>query len=306
MTEERSAPTPLTEPLDFRQIMFFSVVAEECNLHRAAARLWLSQPPLSRQIKQLEERLGLTLFIRHTRGLTLTSDGHRVLELIQPLLRQEAQTRQELAALTQRSGTLVTVGLTTAFEQGIFAETEALLRERFGARLRLERATSPRLMQRVRRGKLQLALVALPVETRGLEARPMPYAEPQVVALPALWLEAGKGKLSLVDLNGRPLFWFRREANPAFFDFTRGVFAHVGFTPQCIEEPQEHDVLLARIAAGEGFGLFPASFAAIRRDGVAFAPIIEGPLLEVRLGCALIEDNLTEYDTLIEEISRTV
>lgn len=65
-------------------------------------------------------------------------------------------------------------------------------------------------------------------------------------------------------------------------------------------------MLLARIAASEGFGLFPASFAAIRRDGVTFRPIAEGALLEVRLGCALAEGDLAEYGTLIEEISRTV
>lgn len=290
MTAEMKSSLIPTEPLDLRQIVYFSVVAEECNLHRAAARLCLSQPPLSRQIKQFEERLGLTLFVRHTRGLTLTSDGHRILELIQPLLHQEAHTRQELAALQQRAGKRVTVGLTTAFEQGVFAQAEVVLRERFGARLCIERATSPRLMQKLRRGKLMLAFVALPVETRGLEVRSMPYAEPQVVALPAQWSEAGKEKLSLIDLNGRPLFWFRREANPAFFDFMRCVFAHVGFAPQYIEEPLEHDVLLARIAAGEGFGLFPASFAAIRREGVTFVPISEGMLLEVHLGCALAAD----------------
>lgn len=72
----------------------FAVAAEESNLHRAAQRLLISQPPLSRLIKKLEERLGLTLFVRHTKGLTLTTDGARVLEIIRPLLRlQEKPSR---------------------------------------------------------------------------------------------------------------------------------------------------------------------------------------------------------------------
>lgn len=55
-------------------------------MSRAAQRLFMSQPPLSRHIRQLEDRLGVTLFVRHTRGLTLTEDGQRVLEIVRPLL----------------------------------------------------------------------------------------------------------------------------------------------------------------------------------------------------------------------------
>jgi len=72
--------------LDIRLLRYFAVVAEENNMSRAAQRLFMSQPPLSRHIRQLEERLGVTLFVRHTRGLTLTDEGHRVLETIRPLL----------------------------------------------------------------------------------------------------------------------------------------------------------------------------------------------------------------------------
>ena len=84
--------------LDIRLLRYFSVVAEENNMSRAALRLFMSQPPLSRHIRQLEERLGVTLFIRHTRGLTLTEDGLRVLEIVRPLLALQDKT---WAALSQ-------------------------------------------------------------------------------------------------------------------------------------------------------------------------------------------------------------
>lgn len=98
----------------------FAVAAEESNLHRAAQRLLISQPPLSRLIKKLEERLGLTLFVRHTKGLTLTKDGARVLEIIRPLLRLQEKTFARLADLAQPVGNIIALGLTTAFEQGVF------------------------------------------------------------------------------------------------------------------------------------------------------------------------------------------
>ena len=88
----------LLNPSDFHLLHYFAVVAEENNLHRAAERLFMSQPPLSRHIKRLEERLGLTLFIRHTKGLTLTDDGARVLAAIRPLLKAQGSAPRIFSA----------------------------------------------------------------------------------------------------------------------------------------------------------------------------------------------------------------
>ena len=79
----------MPDAVDIRSLHYFAVVAEESNLRRAADRLFMAQPPLSRQIKQLEERLGVALFTRHSKGLTLTDNGAKVLEIIQPLLQME-------------------------------------------------------------------------------------------------------------------------------------------------------------------------------------------------------------------------
>lgn len=282
---------------DFHLLHYFAVVAEENNLHRAAQRLFMSQPPLSRHIKRLEERLGLTLFLRHTKGLSLTEDGARVLETIRPLLKLQKKTFRQLESLAKPLEKVFALGLTTAFEQGIFVETEMELRKRYGSRLRVARETSPKLVRDVRKGRLDAALVALPLDAPGLTVTPFPYAEGLTAAVPALWREPQKG-LPLRHFNGRPLFWFRRESNPAFFDFTRGVFSHAGYAPVFLEEPAEHDVLLARIAAGEGMGLMPASFSAIRREGVQFVTLAEEGLLRVQLGLIAAQDTLSIVEML--------
>lgn len=291
---------------DFHLLYYFAVVAEENNLHRAAQRLFMAQPPLSRHIKRLEDRLGLTLFIRHNRGLNLTEDGTRVLETLRPLLRLQAKTFQDLEALARPLERAFALGLTTAFEQGVFAAIETHMRERCGQRLRVVRNTSPKLLRDVRKGRLDAALVALPLDAPGLTVLPLAYEEPLAAALPAQWPEAARKCLPLRTYNGRPLFWFRRESNPAFFDFTRGIFSHAGYEPVFLEEPAEHDVLLARIAAGEGMGLLPASFAAIRREGVAFAPVAEGTLLKVRLGMVVAPGKAEAAQALVREtLART-
>ncbi|WP_434637681.1 LysR family transcriptional regulator [Klebsiella sp. I138] len=260
------------QTLDIRLLRYFSVVAAENNISRAAQRLFISQPPLSRHIRHLETQLGVTLFVRHTKGLILTEKGEQVLELIRPLLALQEETLSALGRLSDDRPLALRLGLTTAFEQGVFTAVETTLGASMSA-LHITRQSSPALAQRVRKGKLDAALVALPLDVDGLTLSPLSYHEPLIAALPASWPESAMVSLSLKHLNHRPLFWFKRERNPSFFDKTKHIFERIGYAPAYVEEPAEHDVLLARIARGEGMILLPASFAAIQRQGVVFHPL---------------------------------
>ncbi|PJX56846.1 MULTISPECIES: LysR family transcriptional regulator [Klebsiella] len=269
--------------LDIRLLRAFAVVAEENNISRAAQRLFISQPPLTRHIRHLEAQLGVTLFQRHSKGLILTDAGREVLEMIRPLLVLQERTLAALSQLSAHSPQPLRLGLTTAFEQGIFAAVESALSDHTRT-LHITRHASPALTQQVRKGKLDAALVALPLNTEGLHLHPLPYQEPLIAALPVSWPEAARPALTLRALNHRPLFWFKRERNPDFFDYTRRIFDRAGYTPAYVEEPAEHDVLLARIARGEGMILLPASFSAIQRQGVVFCPVAEGDSMPLSLG----------------------
>lgn len=303
------ANTPYTTPwlyaVDIQHLQYFAVVAHEGSLRRAAELLFIAQPPLSRQIKQLEERLGVLLFMRHSKGLTLTPEGAKVLSIIQPLLRARETTFARLRKALPPQHRSLRIGFSTAFEQGIFARLEAHLGARAGCCVHVHRGNSPKLAMDVRKGRLDAALVALPLASTELLVREIPYAEPLIAAISATWPEAAiarsKKPVSLSMFNKKRLFWFKRERNPAFFDATKGYFAQVGFTPQCIEEPVEHDVLLARIASGEALGLFAASFASIVREGVVFAPLAEKSPLMLRLGVITLPANAA----VGEEVSAT-
>ena len=288
----------LFEKPDWRLLRYFSIIAEEASMRRAAERLFMTQPPLSRHMKRLEEMLGVTLFTRHSKGLTLTSQGQAVLRIVRPVLQAQDAAGKSLLALGQRTakaGAPLAIGLSTAFEQGVFASFVRHMQAQWHGPVQFVRHSSPQLARAVRQGRLDAALVALPLDAPGLRVSPLPYAEPLLAALPeswaVAWAEANKKqnrqRMRLQDMNGRGLFWFRREANPAFFDHMRGLFAHVGFAPEYIEEPEEYDVLLARIAQAEGMGLLPRSFSAIGRQGVVFQPLEEASLLQMRLGLIL-------------------
>lgn len=297
-------PTSSLHSLDIRLLRYFSVVAEENNMSRAAQRLFMSQPPLSRHIRQLEERLGVTLFVRHTRGLTLTEDGLRVLEIVRPLLALQDKTWAALGQLVKTGEQSLRLGLSTAFEQGVFASLESQLHGRT-EKLHIVRHGSPELVRQVRRGKLDAALVALPLETPGLTVMQLGWQEPMIAALPAIWPEASLPSLSLTTLNHRPLFWFKRERNPAFFDYTRHIFRRAGYSPACIEEPLEHDVLLARIAQGDGLSLIPASFSAIQRQGVIFLPLTDTEL-RISMGLLMLPENVTKLAWLQTVVTQSL
>lgn len=283
---------------DWRLLRYFSILAEEGSMRRAAERLFMTQPPLSRHLKHLEDALGVTLFERHSKGLTLTGEGRAVLDIMRPVLEAQAAAGKSLRTLAQRSGkpdSALTIGLTTAFEQGIFSGFIRHIETHWQGTAQFVRHTSPRLARDVRRGRLDAALVALPLDAAGITLCALPYAEPLLAVLPRANSGTPAGACpqpqaaqpALQSLSGRSLFWFRRESNPAFFDHMRGVFAQLNFTPTYLEEPEEYDVLLARIAQGEGMGLLPRSFSAIGREGVTFCPLAEATLLELRLGLAL-------------------
>lgn len=292
--------TSLLHALDIRLLRYFAVVAEENNMSRAAQRLFMSQPPLSRHIRQLEERLGVTLFVRHTKGLTLTEEGRRVLDIVRPLLEMQEKTYATLRQVAQSGERVLRLGFSTAFEQGVFVALETQLNARV-QRLHVVRHGSPELARQVRRGKLDAALVALPLDAAGLAVTPTHWQEPLIAALPARWPEAETASLSLTALNRRPLFWFKRERNPAFFDYTRKIFQRAGYFPDCIEEPLEHDVLLARIAHGDGLSILPASFAAIQRQGVVFRPLSDGGLL-LQIGLMTLPENVARMQWLTDAV----
>ncbi len=101
-----------------------------------------------------------------------------------------------MSELAAHSPQALRLGVTTAFEQGIFAAVEAALSEHTRA-LHITRHASPALAQQVRKGKLDAALVALPLNTEGLHLHPLPYHEPLIAALPASWPEAARPGLTL-------------------------------------------------------------------------------------------------------------
>jgi DNA-binding transcriptional LysR family regulator len=246
----------------------------------------MSQPPLSRAIRQMEARLGAPLFERNTQRVVLTPAGQRLLPYARRILQLMAQAQDAVAA--QQLPARLRIGVTSAVEAQWFQRVAQAM-EAQGVEPAVSSDTSPRLVRLLARGRLDAAFIALPTHAPGLEVD-MLEQQPLVAVLPAAHRLARRRTVSLDDLAPDPLYWFRRARQPAFFDHCRAVFQRHGYAPALLEEPEDHHVLLAAVARGRGVALLPASFAAIRREGVRYKPLREGAELHVGIGLATPRD----------------
>jgi DNA-binding transcriptional LysR family regulator len=268
--------------LDSHALTLFVAVARNLSFRRAAEALHLSQPPLSRGIRELEERLGVRLFERDTRSVTLTPAGRMLLPKAERILALLGQAETALRAEAQP--TRLRVGLTTAVEASSFDALLARLAvARPAATLEPVADSSPRLVRAVEAGRLDAAFIALPTQTRDLALCNV-GTQAMMVALCTTHPLARRRSIGLKDLEGHALFRFERARQPAFFDFLQSALARAGVTTDAVPEPPDHPRLLSEVAAGRALALLPASFRSIRRIGVGYRPLAEGRDLAIGLG----------------------
>lgn len=234
-------------PIKTDDLRAFALAAETMNMRRAADLLHISQPPLSRKIRNLENAIGARLFERRSSGLELTPAGRQALEIITPLLAMLEDTQERLGALAKNS--TLAIGLSTGFEQGVYAPVIGYLKTVYAKELAFRRGSSIQLAGDVANGRLAAAWVALPVPGNGYFTMNSRYSERMVAVVPLQW-NLLEPDLDLTKLNGRPFFWYAQARNPYQHERMARSFMKIGFRPKFLDEPAEHDVLLARIAAG--------------------------------------------------------
>jgi DNA-binding transcriptional LysR family regulator len=261
----------------------------------------MTQPPLSRAIRLLEDRLGTRLFERDTQGVALTQAGRsllpQALHILDLLDIAQTSLRQDSAPARLR------LGLTSSVEAGLFRPLLAALGKQLGSmRLELTAAPSPRLVAAVRKGQLDAALLALPSATFELAVQPL-ARQPMMLALPAGHRLAKKRKLSLDDIAAESIYWFERARQPAFFDHCQEIFHRHGFAPAFVREAVDHHVLLSDVAAGKGMALLADSFRALRLAGVAYRQLVEGEELAAGIGLAWRQEHVHAAMPLLRQLA---
>lgn len=265
----------MNKAIDLRQFRYFVAVSEELNFGRAAERLYISQPPLSRQIRQLEEQLGVELFVRSKVGLALTEAGVAFLPEVRRTLAQAGKAvAAAQAARPAESGQFV-LGYTTVFDRSAIPDVFEPLQKCFpNWRIVTKGKHSISLVRDIKNGTMDVAFIGLHTEAKGLKVETL-LEEPLMVALPANHALARKRRIGFDDLREESVFRFERRLNPGFYDFCQAFFERIDFKPHTVPEPDDHHILLGLIAEGQGIGLISSSLQNVKRQGVVFRPLKE-------------------------------
>jgi DNA-binding transcriptional LysR family regulator len=257
--------------LDLRRLRYFVAVAEELHFGRASLRLRVSQPPLSVQIRNLEQELGVQLFVRNRRRVLLTEAGATLLDEARRLLRQA-----ELAALHARRAATGEIGrLAVGFVSTVDYSILPPLVRRFRATrpevaLTLLEMTADRQQEALRTGELDLGLSVLPAKASDLQTRPV-LREPLIAAVAATHgLAARVRPLSPTRLAEESLIIFPRPLAPGLFDAIISVYRQAGLTPRIAQEAVQMQTILGLVAAGLGIALVPTCMAMLRRPDVRY------------------------------------
>jgi len=277
-------------PLDLRQLRYFVAVAEERHITRAASRLGMQQPPLSQQIRAIEERLGVVLFRRLPRGVEPTEAGLALLEDARTILARLDQAVERTRSVARGEQGRLQVGMspTGPFLPFVpklirtFRETWPLVA------LGLEEMLSRALLEGLRQEQLDAVLLrAEVVESDGLVVRRL-VEEVLVAALPRANPLARRGRgrtLPLAALATEPFIVFGRLEGPGLYDATVRSCVSAGFTPRITQEAPRITSTLGLVAAGLGVALVPESMQRLRMDGVAYvriaAPIMAPAVLNL-------------------------
>lgn len=262
--------------LDLRKLRYFVAVAEELNFRRAALRLHLAQPVLSRQIRALENDLHAQLFTRDSAGTQLTAAGCQLLTDATLLLANAEAARHRVAQAAAG-----TVTFTVGFMPGltITEPVRALGAAHPDISVEVLRTDWTDQITVLHDGRADIGYVRMPVDLTGLQSSLL-FTEPRVAVLPTSHRLAGKEKVSIHDLADEHLLQ-HPEAVPEWRtvatelrDRRRPTFVDA----RSVEEKLE------RVAAGRGFSVLPQSTASYyQRPDVAWMPITDIPPNEVRL-----------------------
>src|SRR5450830_384986 len=217
----------MNESIDLRQFRYFLAVSEELNFGRAALRLHISQPPLSRQIRQLEDQLGVAIFLRSKSGVALTEAGAAFLPEVRRTLLQAQKAVAVARAARGADGGQFVVGYTTVFDRSAIPDVLDRLQQRFpNWRIATRGKHSISLVRDVKNGAMDAAFIGLHTDTQGLMVETI-LEEPLVVALPAKHRLALKRKLDFDAIRGEPMFWFERRLNPGYYDHCQAFFEQI-------------------------------------------------------------------------------
>jgi DNA-binding transcriptional LysR family regulator len=268
--------------VELRQLRYFVAVAEELHFRRAAARLHISQPPLSQQIAALEDEIGCRLLERTRRRVELTPAGEAFLRDARATLAELDVAVSTARAIDAGQEGVLRVGFVGSALLSIVPSTvQRFRRARPGVEIELRERSTVEQLRAVSTGLVDVGLVRSPIETDESLHTEVVMRERTVAALPEGHPLARLRRVPLRRLASQPLVLFPRRQAPGYHDLLIGRLAATGSTPHVAQYAPEMMTIIGLVAAGIGVSPVPASVAHLAIDGVTYRPLSGAPDTEL-------------------------
>jgi len=259
--------------VELRHLRYFVAVAETLHFGRAAARLHIAQPPLSRQIRQLEAELGVRLFERTQRRVQLTSAGQVFLAEARRILAQVDRAVSAARQVARGETGALAVGFIGAASYSILPAVVQAFRARYPrVDVALHEMSTEQQLAALREGRIEVGFVRPPVDDAHLAAETV-LREPLLVALPRAHPLARRRALPLAALAREPFVLFPRPLGPGLYDQIMALCREAGFRPSVTQEALQTQTIARLVRAGVGVSLVPASVRNLRERGVIYRPL---------------------------------
>lgn len=264
--------------MELRHLTYFIAVAEELHFGRAAQRLHISQPPLSQQIRRLEEEIGVRLLNRTKRRVEITPAGEAFLaEARQIIAAAEEAVRRAVRADKGEIGSLA-VGFIGSANYSVLPPVIREFRRRFpDVEISLTEMNTSNQIEALRAGRIQAGFLRPPpgIEAAGLATAPV-FREPLVVAMSQNHPLQGELTLPLRLLAKESFIMIPRRRGPGYFDYLIALCRQEGFSPYIVLEASQFHTIIGLVAAELGIAVVPASMQRSRFAGVVFRTVAGG------------------------------
>lgn len=264
----------MSSAIEFRLLRQFAVLAEELHFRRAAARLHMSQPPLSVAMQKLEAELGVALLDRSRHHVRLTPAGEAYREEAVRLLQQLDRAGERARRVAEgREGSLRLGFVPSAALDVVPALFERFRRDYPTVELELVAETTAQQLRALRQNRIDLALLVGPVhDARGLAVVEL-ATQGLAVVVPSAHPLAARRSVRLAELAAEPFVAFTAEAGSGFAAAWLGACRDAGFVPRVVQQASQMQAILALVAGGLGVAIVPAALRRLRMDGVALLAI---------------------------------
>lgn len=269
--------------MELRHLRYFTAVAEELHFGRAAERLNIAQPPLSQQIRKLEQELGTALFNRTKRKVELTRAGRLFLERARVILESADRAMTEMQRVASGELGQLRIGFMSSAMLDIFPPVlRRFARTHPDVEIDLLQRSSQEQLAMLVDGTLDAGFCDLTAganETRvnGVVLEVMPVThERLVVAVPLDHPLARRRTIALRDLANEPWISLPRQPRTGFYDQIVGLCHSAGFSPRILRESEQLPTVLTLVAAGFGVALVPDCLLRVWEGEAAFRPLAEG------------------------------